>query len=163
MRKRKSEYSERLRVPLRWWVQWTLMIASLWLAMIVSIPEALAWGITTTLMLLLASLLLFYGSAKVVVTDEWLHAGRARIQRRYLGPSQALDTPGMRSIAGPRADARAYLLLRPFVSTGVRVEIMDPRDPTPYWLVSSRRPALVAAALNRGVVGTRDNTDPTPC
>jgi len=54
----------------------------------------------------------------------------------------------MRSIAGPKADARAYLLLRPYVRTGVRIAIEEPNDPTPYWLVSSRRPALLAAELN---------------
>jgi hypothetical protein len=29
----------------------------------------------------------------------------------------------------------------------VRVELTDPEDPTPYWLVSSRRPDALARAL----------------
>ena len=34
-----TAYSERLHVPLRWWVQATMFLATLWLAFIVSIPE----------------------------------------------------------------------------------------------------------------------------
>jgi hypothetical protein len=43
-------------------------------------------------------------------------------------------------VAGRDADARAYLLLRPYLKRAVRVEITDPADPTPYWLVSTRHP-----------------------
>ena len=160
MHRQTNGYRERLRVPPRWWIQWTLMVASFWVAMIVSVPEALAWGITTILLLLLTALLHWYGSAKIVVTNEWLHAGRARIQRRYLGPTQVLDAPNMRSIAGPEANARAYLLLRPYIRTGVRIPIEDPNDPTPYWLVSSRRPALLAEALNTDASDTIDSDRP---
>ncbi|ANH40504.1 hypothetical protein I601_4109 [Nocardioides dokdonensis FR1436] len=160
MHRQTSGYHERLRVPPRWWIQWTLMVASFWVAMIVAVPEALAWGITTILMVLLTALLHAYGSARIVVTDEWLHAGRARIQLHYLGPTQVLDAPDMRSIAGPEANARAYLLLRPYIRTGVRIAIEDPNDPTPYWLVSSRRPTLLAAALNAAASDTKAMTDP---
>ena len=29
-------FRERLRVPTRWWVQWTVMVSSFWVAMIVA-------------------------------------------------------------------------------------------------------------------------------
>jgi len=50
-------------------------------------------------------------------------------------------------ISGPELDARAYLCLRGWIAAGVRVPVLDPRDPAPYWLVSSRRPAELAEAL----------------
>ena len=34
------EYAERLAVPLRWWVQGTMLVASLWLAVVVALPPA---------------------------------------------------------------------------------------------------------------------------
>ena len=37
----------------------------------------------------------------------------------------------------------------------VRVEITDPADPAPYWLVSSRHPDALAGALS-SLTGTRD-------
>ena len=65
----------------------------------------------------------------------------------------ALDAAGMRRAAGVDADARAYLLLRPYLKRGVRVEIADPADPTPYWLVSCRRPDRVVAAVEAARAG----------
>ena len=62
----------------------------------------------------------------------------------------ALDADGVRRQAGVEADARAYLLLRPYLKRGVRVDIADPADPTPYWLVSSRRPDALVSALEAG-------------
>ena len=43
-------------------------------------------------------------------------------------------------------------LVRPYVRRGVLVRVTDPDDPTPYWLVSSRHPRTLAAALAAGVV-----------
>jgi hypothetical protein len=142
-----SSFRERLRVPTRWWVQWTVMVGSFWLALVVAVPERLAWSVSALLLLVMAVLLRSYGSPRIIVTEHWLHAGRARIERRYTGSVTALDAPAMRLQAGRDANARAYVLLRPYVSTGVRVEITDPRDPTPYWLLSSRRASALAAAL----------------
>lgn len=141
-------YCERLRVPVRWWALGTLLVGSFWLAMVVAVPEPVAWSITAFLMLVLVVLLRSYGSARIVVTDEWLHAGRARIRRTFLGAVEPLDAPQMRSRAGPQASARAYLLLRPYISTGVRIMIDDSRDPTPYWLISTRHATLLASVLS---------------
>lgn len=143
----KPHFREKLRVPVRWWALGTLLVGSFWLAMVVAVPEALAWTVAGLLQLLLVLLLRAYGSKKIVVTDEWLSAGRARIERTYIGASAALDSEEMRLLAGRDASARAYLLLRPYISTGVRIDIEDPHDPTPYWLLSSRRASALAAAL----------------
>ncbi|RYB89079.1 DUF3093 domain-containing protein [Nocardioides glacieisoli] len=140
-------YRERLRVPIRWWVQWTVMVATFWLAMVVAVPEWLAWTVTALLLALMAVLLSSYGSPRIVVTDDWLSAGSARIERRFTGAVAALDAEAMRRQAGRDANARAYQLVRPYISTGVRVAIDDPSDPTPYWLLSSRRATELAAAL----------------
>ena len=78
-------------------------------------------------------------------------AGRARIPVQLLGDPEVLDADGMRRARGPELDARAYLCLRGWIAAGVRVPVLDPRDPAPYWLVSSRR---------RG--GPRRGTPPGP-
>lgn len=140
-------YQERLRVPVRWWALGTLLVGSFWLALVVAVPEQITWGITAFMLLVVACLLRSYGSARIVVTDEWLHAGRARIPRTFLGVVEALDAPQMRLEAGPRASARAYFLLRPYIRTGVRITIQDPQDPTPYWLLSTRHASALAATL----------------
>ena len=141
------EYDERLSVPLRWWVQGTMLVATLWLAMIVALPATAAWAITAVAMAGLALGLVAYGAARVTVDGGFLRAGRARIAGFHLGGSSALDAEATRRISGAEADARAYLLLRPYLKRAVQVEITDPADPAPYWLISTRHPDDLARAL----------------
>jgi hypothetical protein len=148
-------YSERLGVPLRWWVQGTMLVASLWLALVVALPQPVAWAISGGALALLAGMLLSYGSALVEVGPQGLRAGRARIGAEHLGAGDALDAEETRRTAGREADARAYLLIRPYIARAVRVQITDPDDPTPYWLVSSRHPDALAGALS-SLTGTGD-------
>lgn len=144
-----TAYRERLAVPLRWWVQGTMLVVSLWLACIVAVPGPVAWTATAVTMALLAGGLVAYGSPLVEVGGGVFRAGRAHIDAEHLGAAEALDAERTRRVAGPEADARAFLLLRPYLNRAVRVEITDPADPAPYWLVSSRRPDELAASLNR--------------
>jgi hypothetical protein len=144
-----TDYRERLSVPLRWWVQGTMLVASLWLACIVAVPGVVAWVVTAIAMALLVAGLVSYGSARLEVGDGVFRAGRARIGSEHLGASEPLDAERTRRAAGPEADARAFLLLRPYLKRSVRVEITDPADPAPYWLVSSRHPEALAGALSR--------------
>lgn len=141
-------YSERLSVPLRWWVQGVMLIASLWLAMVVAVPERWAWGITAAFLALMGVAFVAYGSARVCVAGGELQAGRARIEAAYLGVAEALDREASRHAAGRDVDVRAYLLLRPYLKRSVRVAVLDPADPAPYWLISTRHPQALAAAIN---------------
>jgi hypothetical protein len=142
-----EDYRERLGVPLRWWVQGTMLVASLWLAVVVATPGEVAWVVTALAMLLLGAGLLAYGNVTISVADGEFRAGRAHIEGRHLGAVVALDAEQTRRTAGREADVRAYLVLRPYLKRAVKVEITDPSDPTPYWLVSSRRPEDLAGAL----------------
>jgi hypothetical protein len=142
-----ASHHERLRVPLRWWVQGTMLIATFWLAFVVSMPARLAWTATGVLLMSMVLFLLGYGSPRVEVEDGWLRAGRARIPGEFLGGAEPLDAEATRRVAGRDADARAYLLLRPYLKRAVRVSVRDARDPAPYWLVSTRDPEHLAAAI----------------
>lgn len=86
-------------------------------------------------------------SPVVEVSDGVLRAGSARIPVTLLRPAEALDSAAMRHELGPGLDVRAYVCLRAWARTGVRVAVDDPADPTPYWLVSTRRPELLVEAL----------------
>ena len=143
------DYAERLTVPLRWWVQGTMFVATLWLAVLAATPEVVAWSVTAVAMAVLVALLVGYG----VPGCRWTARPSGpvgRTSRCTWAPVTALDSDGVRRQAGVEADARAYLLLRPYLKRGVRVDIADPADPTPYWLVSSRRPDALVSALEAG-------------
>jgi hypothetical protein len=148
-------YSERLHVPLRWWALATMFLATVLLAFLVATPAWVALATTGVLTAATAALFVGYGGARVEVVAEErrgdgrpvLRAGRAHIPVDQLGVPVALDARASRRLAGIDADARAYLLLRPYVARSVQVPVQDPHDPTPYWLVSSRRPDRLVAAL----------------
>ena len=141
------DYAERLTVPLRWWAQGTMLVASLWLAVLVATPEVLAWSVGAVALAVMVALFVSYGSARVGIEGDQLRAGRAHIPLRFVGDVVELDADAVRRQAGVDADARAYLLLRPYLKRGVRIDITDPADPTPYWLVSCRKPGALVAAL----------------
>lgn len=140
-------HQERMSVPLRWWVQGTMLVATLWLALVVAVPGAVAWGATAIALAVLSGLLWAYGSPRIVVTADELWVGRAHIGAEHLGQVESLDPDEARRAAGVQADARAYFALRPYLRRAVRVEVTDPADPAPYWLVGTRDPDRLAAAI----------------
>jgi hypothetical protein len=124
-----------------------MLVATLWLTVVVAVPGPTAWVVTAVALELLALALFWYGDARVIVRDGWFQAGRARIEAEHVGTVAALDADQTRLVSGRDADARAYLLLRPYVKRSVRVPVEDPQDPAPYWLVSTRHPDRLVAAL----------------
>jgi len=141
-------YSERLSVPLRWWVQATMLLASLWLAFVVAMPAWAAWSATAVVLVITFGLMAWFGSARVAVRDGTLYAGPAHISLDLLGPAEPLDAEETRRVHGVDADARAFLLTRPYLKRSVKVAVEDPADRTPYWLVSTRHPHELAAAIS---------------
>lgn len=89
-------------------------------------------------------------SPRIALDGAEFTAGRARIPLRYLGEITIYRDDEARAERGPHLDSRAYLSIRGALPV-VKIALTDPRDPTPYWLVSTRRPeelaAKVAAAL----------------
>jgi hypothetical protein len=140
-------YDERLRVPLRWWALVTMFLATVLIAFLVATPSWVAFTVTGVLALVVVAVLTGYGAARVAVLDGTFRAGRAQIPVALLGAPVALDATASHRLAGVDADARAYLLLRPYVKRSVQVPVQDPADPAPYWLVSTRRPDRLVAAL----------------
>jgi hypothetical protein len=87
---------------------------------------------------------------RVRVEDGVLHVPRARIPLAHVGEVTALDREATRQVRGPLAEPRAFVITKPWLSMSVRVEIDDPADGTPYWLVGTRDPEELAQALRSG-------------
>lgn len=134
-------------MPLRWWALATMFWASVLLAFLVAVPAWLAFVTVGGLGAVTVAVFVAYGSAQVAVLDGAFRAGRAEIPVRFLADPEPLDAAAARRSAGVDADARAYLLLRPYIGQAVKVRVVDPADPTPYWLVSTRHPHLLAEVL----------------
>jgi hypothetical protein len=92
--------------------------------------------------------MLIAGSPVIEVTEQELRAGRARIERRFLGQASGYDDSEATLQRGQKLDARAWLLIRGWIRPVVRVDVVDPQDPAPDWLLSTRRPAELSRVLN---------------
>ncbi len=121
----------------------------------VSVAVAVLAYVDPVIGLVFSALLLFgvalglfsYGRTALRVDADGLSVGRYRLERGYIAGATALEGEAARTAMGPEADHRAFLFTRPFVAPLVRVDLADPDDPHPYWLVSTRHPGELAAAI----------------
>ncbi|MCH0538862.1 DUF3093 domain-containing protein [Streptomyces sp. MUM 203J] len=141
-----ASYDERLTAPRAWWVIAALLGVSGGLVALPLGPVPMLAAVIVTGALAAAGVS-SYGSARVRVVAGSLVAGDARIPAAALGEPEALDAEEARAWRTHKADPRAYMLMRSYVPTAVRVPVTDPDDPTPYVYVSTRDPEALAAAL----------------
>ncbi len=153
-------HHERLVAPAAWWVGAAVFaLVCGWIVYVAATP-ALAVVAAVVGGVLAALAVWSYGSVLLVVDETGVQVGRARLDPAHVGTAEALGPAQMRERLGPGADARAWLLTRPYVDRGVALAVVDPADPTPYWLVSSRRPEAFVAAVE-ALPGRTDTTTPT--
>jgi hypothetical protein len=74
---------------------------------------------------------------------------QANIEKKYLGKVTVLDRSAMRLLRTRDADPAAYLAIKFWEPRGLRIDLNDSRDATPYWLITSKRGEEIAALLNR--------------
>jgi hypothetical protein len=104
-------------------------------------------GVLAVVVTVLVEALLVLSAPVVSVADGVLTAGRARIPVALTGGTATFRRAAATEARGPGLDARAFTLFRGWVDPVVRIALTDPDDPAPYWLVSTRRPEELQAAL----------------
>lgn len=144
-----KQHSERLYVP--WW-GWPLPIIAAGLLAaevdmgITGLPQ---WLPFVVLIPLMAAWLISLGRTRIAVTDGELWAGKAHLPLRFVGEVEVIDKNHKRKALGPELDPAAFVAHRGWVGPVLRVHLTDPADPTPYWIVSSRRPEALAELLRQ--------------
>ena len=142
-------YRERLGVPGSWWVIGMFFAVTFVTAVGFYAGPAVAAAAGLLTAAAVAAALLWYGRVVVAADEAGLHAGESLLEWAYVGEVKVLDRAGTRHRLGSGADHAAWLVVRGFVPTALEVEVADPADPHPYWVVSTRRPAEFAAAVER--------------
>jgi hypothetical protein len=140
------EYREKL-----WASPWMFLASALVIpaSILVFAPISMTAGIITAAVLYGGCVaLLIIGSPVVQVHEGTLSAGHAQISTDLLGEAEAFVGAEATAERGPRLDVRAWLLIRGWIQPVVRVPILDENDPAPYWLLSTRHPQKLAAAIN---------------
>jgi hypothetical protein len=87
-------------------------------------------------------------SIRISVSKSKLEVSPATIDRKHVVVAKIIDKKDVFAERGSRLDSRAYTRFQIGVKNLVRIEISDPRDPTPYWLISTRKPRELVRALN---------------
>ena len=96
----------------------------------------------------IAIIYIAYAMRSTITFDgEELSIDRAHIESKYLGKVTILDSGAMRLLRTRDADPAAYLAIKFWAPTGIKIEVTDPQDPTPYWLITSKRGEEIAALL----------------
>lgn len=140
-------YHERLRAPATWWVGGMVTMFMFGAVAWTGFDPAITIAVFAVLFGLVAAFLLNWGRATVEVSSGELRAGGAVLPLHAAGEVRPLDEAQARTLRGPRADPRAHLLIRPYLSKAVYIEVTTPDYASPYWLVATRHPAELAAAI----------------
>jgi len=139
-------YRERL-----WPGPWIFIATALLIpgGLLVFLPIGVWVGIPASIILYAAAVVFLVATTPTVSVDaSTFTAGRARLPLAAVGEVAVISGDEAFIARGRGLDARAYTLIRGWVKDVVRIENIDPNDPAPYWLVSSRRPEELAAALD---------------
>lgn len=141
-----SPYEERLTAPRSWWLISFLVGVSFALILLPFGTLPLLGGLVggTAAAAVAAS---SYGSIRIRIVGDALIAGEAKIPVAALGEAEILDAEEARAWRTYKADTRAFMLLRAYIPTALRVQVTDPADPTPYLYLSTREPEQLVAAL----------------
>ena len=144
-------YHERLWVPWWWWP------LGFGLAALVALEVAQAVGTPgdrvafAVLFAVAGSVLLWLGRVEVLVTcadgvtELW--AGGAHLPVTVIERCAEIPSTAKSAALGRQLDPAAFVEHRAWVGPMVLAVLDDPDDPTPYWLVSTRHPDRVLAAL----------------
>ncbi|MFJ2773160.1 DUF3093 domain-containing protein [Streptomyces sp. NPDC087300] len=140
-------YEERLTAPRTWWLVSVLVGVAMALILLPFGTLPLLGGLVggTAVAAVVTSA---YGSPRIRVVAGSLVAGDAKIPVAALGEAEVLNGEEARAWRTHKADPRAFMLLRAYIPTALRIEITDPDDPTPYVYVSTRDPEALSAALD---------------
>lgn len=140
-------YRERLSPSL--WVIVSAAVAAPMAALVVA-------PIDTTLALVAGAVVgvaivafLIAGSPTVAISDGVFTAGRAHIDVPLTGEVVVLTGEEARHARGPGLQPRSWHVIRGGIDGIVIVAITDPDDPAPSWVISTRTPDRLAAALRR--------------
>ena len=139
-------YFEQISWGIWVWFFVAILCASIYLAVWAPL------GNTPSLVVTLLSIFGFYYlSLKMQTTTfiqgNFLYVNQAKIDLKYLKNAKALDESEFKRAIGAEADPAAFLAINFWIKSGVKIEVNDKKDPTPYWLISSKRASELAKIL----------------
>ena len=136
-------------MPLWWYLPAVAVAVLLGAEVHMGYPGVRSWIGYAILVPLAVLVLVGLSRIRVRVTDDELQVGTARLALRHVGRVDVVAKRDKQIALGPQLDPAAFLMHRGWVGPVVRVEVTDPDDPTPYWVLSVRDPEAFLRALGR--------------
>lgn len=144
-------YRERLWVPWWWWPPGLGLAGLIALEVNQGVPGLSPWLPYAVLLPVAAIVLLWLGRTEVQVVggtgESELWVNSAHLPVDVVSRSAEVPRSAKSAALGRQLDPAAYVVHRAWVGPMILLVLDDPDDPTPYWLVSCRRPEKVLAAL----------------
>jgi hypothetical protein len=147
VRSRHDQYREALHVPVSYWLLAVPVVALLGAELFVGFSSLVAYLVYAAFIIVVGGFLLAWGATRIEVRDGVLRAGGAALPLASISEVLPLDEEQVKVLSGPRADPAAHLLLRPYLKKAIYIGLAEPAEGCPYWLVATRRPDELAAAL----------------
>lgn len=110
-------------------------------------PGIRAWLPYIVLVPLAVLIPLWLGRTKIEIVDGEFWVGDAHLPLRFIEDAEVVPVTEKRRALGPELDPAAFIVHRPWVRGAVRIWLDDADDPTPYWVISTRRPEELVRAL----------------
>lgn len=148
-----ADYRERLG-PSLWMIVATMVSAPMAALVVIPVGTTVALIVGAAVAIGLVSALILLAPT-VRVSGSILRVGPAHIDVAYLGEPTVLRGEQARALRGPGLPVRAWHMLRGGIDGLVVVPVTDADDPAPSWVVSSRTPDRLAAAVLRAQLRTR--------
>jgi hypothetical protein len=146
-----GSYRERLLVPVSYWLLAVPVVVTLGAEAYFFVDGFIPPLVIGLLAVIVGTFLVHWSAATIEVTGSVLRADRDTLALSEAAQVLALDERQAAQLRGPKGDPAAHLLLRPYLKRAVCIRLADPAGGAPYWLVATRHPEELAAAIEAGM------------
>ena len=124
----------------------SLILPTFWLTFApINATFGLVSGILATILVVG---MMIANSTRITVSNGQLQVGKAKIDAKFIGVCGEVAFAPRFAQRVPNLDPKAFLRLQNSRRGLVKIEILDEADPTPYWLVSTKNPQQLLAAIS---------------
>jgi hypothetical protein len=146
-----ERYAERMWLPVAGWP--AVIVVAVIAAALSNLGDMRWWRLAASAVILVAPVAGAWWLGRLPVRvvdrdgDRWLHVDDARLPVSAVAEVEVLEPVVYSDALGVAQHPLAFVVQRPWINRGVRIVLDDPEDPTPYWIVASRRPERLRDAL----------------
>jgi hypothetical protein len=158
-----STYRERLHVPVSYWLLSVPTVVTLGAEAYFFVDGFIPPLVIGLLFVIVATILVHWSSATIEVAGAVLRAEGGTLALSDADEVMALDERQAMALRGPQADPAAHIVLRPYLKRAVYIGLADEPGGVPYWLVATRHPEKLAAAIEGARpsgISQRDDHEP---